>query len=42
MSAPSGIKVPPSVSEAYAHARSSADEVRAVVFVIEGGELAPP
>ncbi|KAL1405528.1 Twinfilin-1 [Vanrija albida] len=36
MSAPSGIKVPPAISAAFGAAKSSADDVRALVFTIEG------
>ncbi|KAK8869701.1 hypothetical protein IAR55_000269 [Kwoniella newhampshirensis] len=36
MSAPSGIKVPPSLTSAFSTAQSNADNVRALVFIIEG------
>lgn len=38
MSAPSGIKVPPSLSSAFSNALNGGGDVRALVFVIEGGE----
>jgi hypothetical protein len=38
MSAPSGIKVPPSLTSAFGSAQSNGDDVRALVFTIEGGE----
>lgn len=38
MSAPSGIKVPQSLSATFGSAQSNPDDVRALVFVIEGGE----
>ncbi|RSH94016.1 Twinfilin-1 [Saitozyma podzolica] len=36
MSAPSGIKVPPSLTSAFGSAQSNGDDVRALVFTIEG------
>ncbi|WVR05143.1 hypothetical protein IAU60_002155 [Kwoniella sp. DSM 27419] len=36
MSAPSGIKVPPSLSSAFSSALNGGEQVRALVFVIEG------
>ncbi|WVF72078.1 hypothetical protein IAT40_006890 [Kwoniella sp. CBS 6097] len=36
MSAPSGIKVPPSLTSAFSTAQNGGDSVRALVFVIEG------
>ncbi|WWC69360.1 uncharacterized protein I206_103299 [Kwoniella pini CBS 10737] len=36
MSAPSGIKVPPSLTSAFSTARNDAGDVRALVFTIEG------
>lgn len=38
MSAPSGIKVPQSLSAAFSTALNGGEDVRALVFVIEGGE----
>ena len=38
MSAPSGIKVPPALTSAFASAQSNSEDVRALVFIIEGGE----
>lgn len=38
MSAPSGIKVPTSLATAFHSALNEASDVRALVFVIEGGE----
>lgn len=42
MSAPSGIKVPASIGEAFSAAHSNGEDVRALVFVIEGGECPIP
>ncbi|OCF41449.1 hypothetical protein I317_04750 [Kwoniella heveanensis CBS 569] len=36
MSAPSGIKVPPSLTSAFSTAQNGGDSVRALVFIIEG------
>ncbi|TXT07113.1 hypothetical protein VHUM_03283 [Vanrija humicola] len=36
MSAPSGIKVPPAIAAAFGAAKQSADDVRALVFTIDG------
>ena len=38
MSAPSGIKVPDSLKSAFSSALSDASDVRALVFIIEGGQ----
>lgn len=38
MSAPSGIKVPETLTSAFADAKSNAANTRALVFVIDGGE----
>lgn len=38
MSAPSGIKVPADIASSFTSAQSSGDAVRALVWVIEGGE----
>ena len=37
MSAPSGIKVPDDLKSAFSKAMSDASDVRALVFIIEGG-----
>jgi len=38
MSAPSGIKVPDDLVSAFGAARSNAEDTRALVFTIDGGE----
>jgi hypothetical protein len=38
MSAPSGIKVPDQLKTAFSSATNNATDVRALVFIIEGGE----
>lgn len=42
MSAPSGIKVPETLTGAFADAKSNAANTRALVFVIDGGECLAP
>jgi len=39
MSAPSGIKVPDSLKISFSSAQNDASDVRALVFIIEGGEF---